>query len=300
MWGMIKTSINSNLAEPLDSLFITLFRRSGLLPKGLAAEITASTVFNIKDYGLAIGDTIDVLIAGGGGQGGGSVFTSGASGPGAGGGGGFCHFIENFTLTQESYIITIGAGGTGDGGNTTAFGHSVMGGQEGVSGSNMVLMSRGGNGGGGGGGSGGWLGGAGADGGYGGTNGSSPSGDAQGQPGGVGGSGDITNHSSYFNRHDGYHYGNGGGGGGAVNRTQVTWHAQGGKGAGEGKYKGGNGADGRGASLVALPGENGGLTSGGGGASSQNFVGAGLIPGGLGGGGLVKIYGATIKAGGRP
>ena len=294
--GMIKLLILKNDKIPAEDL------PSGLGPKRLIAMFTGSGIFNADDYGLAIGDKIDVYMAGGGGGGGGGG--SGASTvSGGGGGGGYCKLIKDYTLTILNNLITIGSGGAGglgtvgnitngsNGGNTTAFGTTVNGGSGGIAGGTSGTGS----------------GGAGGSGGSSRNSGNSNS--PWGYPGGsggrtpldsgrVGGLGGGTEKYQPVNPYDGIEYGCGGGGGG-MNAASNGWGggANGGKSAsssnGENaKGRGGGGAGGSGAG--GYNGGNGGIGGGGGGGGGHHGT-AGTNnggTGGAGGGGIVLIYAA--------
>ena len=105
---------------------------------------TTSGTLSISSLGSVPNNNLNVIMIAGGGGGG-----SGASGVSGGGGAGGCIEVSNITPTVTSYSITIGGGGGSgaQGGNTTAFGYTLVGGGYGG-----IANAAGGNGGSGGGG----------------------------------------------------------------------------------------------------------------------------------------------------
>lgn len=194
-------------------------------------------------------DGIDVFLVGGGA--GGGKWVSGATG----GGSGYTKTISVLTITPGvQYDIVIGAGNTGAGGMTTAFGESVNGGSPGASGS----TAQGGNGGSGGGS---YYGDGGSDGSDGVT--------TTDHPGGLG-QGTTTRE---FGDTSGKLYA-GGGAGGNFNKTSASTTPRGGEGGGG--NGGGNGVRGTAGAV------NTGSGGGSGGYSQTSTTIASGAPGGSG------------------
>lgn len=141
----------------------------------------SSGTFNIADYGLKVGDTVNVVCVGGGGGGGGAAYMGGSGTPagrsggyGSGGNGGAGGYVSSYVvnsgggggsgyvkqatvvLNEEEISVTIGAGGSGattdnDGGDggTTSFGSllNAAGGAGGVYGTKSSTYTEGGIGG---------------------------------------------------------------------------------------------------------------------------------------------------------
>lgn len=126
--------------------------------------ITESTTFNIADYGLKIGDKVNVICIGGGGGAGGSCTSAGVGSTGnsggkkkgygsggdalksnySGGGGGSGFFTQaTVTLDAQSIAVTIGRAGYGGSGQM-----SGKGGNGGTTSFGSLLSASGGNGGG--------------------------------------------------------------------------------------------------------------------------------------------------------
>ena len=227
-----------------------------LLPKQLITTFLSSGTFRPADFGLAMGDEIDVYLVGAG--------ASGSSGASAlGGGGGYCRLLRNISIRQATYQITIGAGGTsgGRGGATSAFSQTAFGGgTNGRGGSGGSFWTQGGE--------------AGSDG-------RSSSGSL------MPGRGAGTAMFCPVNPYDGVHYGSGGGGTSAGGGGVGPWEIDPDSGAFRALQNpphgglGGGGFGGDGSTAAG----NGGIGGGGGGSS------AGGNNGGIGGQGLVYIYG---------
>lgn len=102
----------------------------------LSFSSVGSCEWTVPDYV----DSIELLVIGGGGSGGN---TNGGNGAGGGGAGGYLS-LSNVSLNEESYTITVGAGGvsnnssrdnSGENGGSSSFGdHSVLGGGGGAAG----------------------------------------------------------------------------------------------------------------------------------------------------------------------
>ena len=127
-------------------------------PKELVVEFQESTMWNIKDNNLNVGDVVDVYMVGGGAAGGSNSIAADATA--SGGGGGHCRLIRDFVLEHGNYPIVVGAGGVGTvgtagngGGSTSALGITVAGGNASVN-TTSTIRGRGGSGGSGGGGGG--------------------------------------------------------------------------------------------------------------------------------------------------
>ena len=218
---------------------------------------------------------IDAFLVGGGAGGHGGTFGSSqnTSYGGGGGAGGYTKTLTNFVpRAGVGYSIVIGAGGSGGtystaggpGGDTSAFGYTVNGGQ--VSGA-KVTGGTGGSGGGGGGGAG--LGAAGGAGGSDGGNGETTY--------GTGGTGQGTT-TREFDEATGKLYAGGGGGGKC--------------GSGTGAGAGGEGGGGDGSvapHTAAYSGEANTGGGGGGGGGYYDTAGGRLMQGGTGGSGIVCI-----------
>lgn len=184
--------------------------------------------------------TIDAFLVGGGGGGGSARAFNDYPAGGGGGGGGYAKTIKAITLTANTeYAIEIGDGGSvgSDGGATTAFANSALGGSRGHN-YNTDSDCNGGNGGSGGG-QGGWREATGQNGGY---DGSSPSGTGQGTT------------TKEFGEETGDLYSGGGGGGSATRNAASNANSIGGSGGG-----------GNGASNTVSAGEGKPNTGGGGG-----------------------------------
>lgn len=248
---------------------------------------------------------IEVLLAGGGGAGGKGGFVDGAPGPssgsgGGGGGGGQVKIVEPSAVAGTQYRITIGQGGSREGGTgrpgsetTVEFGpgkldptlQSAAGGEVGTAGGQPGAGGNGGSAGGigapaGGLGSSNQEGGGGGGGGFGGTGalGGNPPAEPHSQNGGAGGSGGAGTNPTTANLFptDGEFYGGGGGGGGGgASFPDTTKPGAGGS--------GGNGGGGSGGFMGA--GGNGTVNRGGGGGGGASV---GSDPG-LGGSGIVLI-----------
>ncbi len=226
----------------------------GVNPYTTQAIITESSEWTCP----ALVTKVDVWLVGAGG--------GGSMSSGGGGGGGQCKLVRNISVTSGLiYDIIIGAGGNGgsyvsstasippsDGGNTTAFGQTALGGTAGGD-------LNGGNGSNGGGGFGNGLGGSGGSGGTAGQDGRIP-------PGTVGnGLGGISFTTS-TNPYDGKRYA--GGGGGSDNFGGYADIGNGGQGdSGNGEAGGGGGGSGRYIAIGETP-----------------------LPGGTGGNGICIIY----------
>lgn len=134
---------------------------------GIAYRIHVFTTVGTSTFTVTQGGEVEYLIVAGGG-GGGSSPTNNNDGCGGGGAGGF--LTGNFTVTPQSYTVAVGAGGLGinaavtngtNGGNSSAFGFTAIGGGGGATQNTAGLSGGSGGGAGNGGGSGPYPGGAG-------------------------------------------------------------------------------------------------------------------------------------------
>ena len=219
----------------------------------------------------------DYLVVGGGGGGGSYHIPSGAYSPqsdtGAGGGGGGGGVLQgaNYSVASTgNYPITVGAGGTANGGASRF--DSIIAGGGGCGGTYHTVGCSGANGGGGGGDSAGIAGGASTGGGFAGGTGGVPTGIQGGGGGGGGGGAGMVG----GNGQDGSGYGGTGGDGVSSTIRGVT------------EYFGGGGGGGMFTNLSTVP---GGLGGGGAGGSTGQYgfiagsAGAANTGGGGGGGG---------------
>ncbi len=249
-------------------------------------RFNSSGTFTVSD--APTGSTVDVLVIAGGGGGGGSA-GSGASG--AGGGAGGAIYRSSISVSQTSYTITVGTGGSGiaastdskggDGGNSSALGiTSTGGGGGGARGSGGT--ADGGDGGSGGGvGSqqiAGWGIGAGGQGHRGGDSGYSGSTSVQNASGGGGGAGGVGKIGL-----DDYYSGDGG--------TGVYWGHIFGTSVGESGWFSGGGGGGRPGSVTGAQGV-GGQGGGGDGGDTNGLAGTANTGGGGGGAGASGSSGA--------
>ena len=314
-----QNSIINSLLLKMETMINTV---SSVLPKTLVVTITNSKVFNPAEHGLS-GKSVDIFMAAAGGGGGGGANNLGTGA--GGGGGGLSRFIENFTLSENSYNVIIGAGGIGgnagkvgvysdpgtdggNGGDTTGFGQVVQGGNGGKHGNSIVEIGQhsyqgiGGNGGagnGGGGGGGSYLN---IRGGGGGNSGSP----GQNEPesswitDSKGGSTTFTVNNTACNPYTLESFGGGGGGGNATNAIGAADRSFGGNQGnatsvgrgGKGGLSFGYNTDDR---FNYRNGENGGISGGGGGGSGgSGSSGIASGNGGTGGNGIIYIYAKMI------
>jgi len=280
--------------------------------KELVGTFNVSGIFEPADYGLKIGDMIDIYMAGAGAGGGAGASANNTVVGAGGGGGGYCFFIRDFEITEESYLIVVGSGGAGgipivgihgaDGGSTIAFGITAPGGKGGIGGGNFANVGRGGDGGSGGGSGGGTEGGAAGNGGSNGSDGDTLSGDGGDSGGNI--------EFQPINPYDLTSYGCGGAGAGGAHASNGNQVAAGGTGGGaggkggrgvtggrdgaNGKIGGGGGGGARGGSgAIAGNGGDGGDGGGGGGGGGSSAASTNAAPagnGGNGGDGIVHIY----------
>lgn len=256
---------NTNNLFKGNWITVTNSSHTGELPNGTYyVPPSTGTNFQLQNYYNTLGSTYPttanyILIGGGGGGGNGAVPGQNTAG---GGGGGGQITTGTVSLSAQTYTITVGDGGAANtnGGNTTAFSATAIGGLKGAN----STSNAGGNGG---------------NSGSGKTGGNGQTGNAGGPDAGGGGAGDSTNGSNSPG-------GTGGAGGAGTTLTSLGYsitYAGGGGGGGAGSAQvggaggaGGGGAGGNNGSAGTAGTAN---TGGGGGGSSGSNNGA---PGGSG------------------